>query len=165
MLGAIPAGSRFVLLDLGLTPVALTRDSIGLPFNWRYGPARRDIAHPSYASAVHAFVGLGLRPLSPVHVRGRRLGGDLVLSWIRRTRVGGDAWLASDVPLAEEAESYEVDVLSGSTVVRTLASSAPGVTYAAAEQAADFGTPPASVTVRVHQIGALGRGSPRETVV
>jgi len=166
MLATVPPGARFVLLDAALTPVPLTRDEIGLPFNWRFGPAGRDPSHPDFTAAAHAFAGAGLRPLSPVHVRGARSGGDLSISWIRRTRLGGDSWLAAEVPLAEDSERYEVDILSGATVVRTLAATTPSVIYTAADQIADFGALPASVSVRVYQLSAfLGRGSPRDAVV
>ena len=162
---SLPAGARFVLLDEAVEVVSLSRNQIGLAFDWRYGPANRDLGDASYSSATHAFSGVGLRPLSPVHIRGRRSGGDLALTWVRRTRIGGDSWVATEVPLAEESERYEIDILSGVTVVRTLASAAPSATYTAAQQTADFGAPQAALTIRVFQLGALGRGTRREAVV
>jgi hypothetical protein len=51
---------------------------------------------------------------------------------VRRTRMGGDSWDAVEVPLAEEAERYEVDILDGTTVKRTLATISPSATYTAA---------------------------------
>ena len=69
------------------------------------------------------------------------VSGDVNLSWIRRTRLGGDAWL-SEVPLGEETEAYDVQVLSGSTVLRTTRVAAPMLLYTAAQQSADFGSPP-----------------------
>ena len=162
----VPAGAPFVLLDGGLGLVPLTRDDIGLMLNWRYGPADLDLGDAAYRSATHAFRGEGFRPLSPVHIRGVRAGGDLVLSWVRRTRLGGDSWTAAEVPLAEDAERYEVDVLSGSDVVRVLAVSEPHATYTAVQQIADFGAPQASLHVRVAQVSAtFGRGSSRDAVV
>ena len=158
----LPEGATFVLLA-GLSPVSLAPGEIGLPLLWRYGPANRDIADRSYAGATHAFVGRGLKPLSPVHVRGARSGGgDLALRWIRRTRMGGDGWETSEVPLAEDAEAYEVDILDGATVKRTIATTAPQCAYAAAEQIDDFGSPQAAVDVAVYQVSSTyGRGSPK----
>jgi hypothetical protein len=144
----------------------MTADEIGLPYRWRYGAGNRDIAGSSYAEATHAYTGVGLRPLSPVHVRGRRNGGDLTISWIRRTRVDGDSWDGIEVPLGEEAEAYEVDILDGSVVKRTLASVVPTLTYSAAQQTADFGAPQANVAVRVYQLSpSRGRGAGRLAVV
>jgi hypothetical protein len=138
MLPSLAAGARFVLIDAALTPVDMSSADIGLPFNWRFGPASRNLGDATYATASHTFTGAGLRPLSPVHVRGSRASGDLTITWVRRTRIGGDSWGAPEVPLAEENESYEVDILDGSTVVRTLAASTPSVVYTAAEQTIDF---------------------------
>jgi hypothetical protein len=47
--------------------------------------------------------------------------GGLASTWIRRTRLGGE-WQGATgtVPLAETTEAYEVDILNGSEVVRTL---------------------------------------------
>ena len=164
--GSVPAGAPFVLLDRALTRIALGPDHLALPFNWRYGPAGRDLAHASFGRAVHAFAGIGRRPLSPVHVRGRRHNGDLIITWVRRTRIGGDGWAQSEVPLGETREGYEVDIVDGDRVVRTLASDTPEATYRAADQAADFGAVPAAVTCRVVQLSPTwGRGSVRQATV
>ncbi len=115
---------------------------------------------------THAFAGEGLEPLSPVHVRGARSSGDLAISWVRRTRIGGDSWDSIDVPLSEAEERYEIDILDGSDVVRTLPATSPGATYTAAEQTADFGAPQSSVSLRLYQLSATrGRGTPRDAVV
>ena len=162
----LAAGARFVLLDGAVTAVDMTPADIGLGYTWRCGPAGRDLGHPSYLETTHAFAGLGLKPLSPAHVRGIRSGGDLAISWVRRTRSGGDSWDAVEVPLAEETERYEVDILDGATVKRTLASTAPSATYTAAEQSVDFGAPQSSIALRVHQLSTVfGRGTAREATL
>ena len=70
------------------------------------------------------------------------------------------------MPLGEESESYEIDVVDGSTVKRTLSASSPSVTYASAAQIADFGSAQPSVSVKVYQTnGVFGRGSPRAAIV
>jgi hypothetical protein len=163
---AVGAGANFVVLNAAVVRLDLAAAEIRLPYNWRIGPASRDIGDASYVAAAHTFQGLGLKPLSPVHVRGARAGGDVLVSWMRRTRIGGDSWEAPEVPLAEDAESYEVDVLDGETVLRTLVSATPAVTYTAAQQAADFGSEQPGYDIRVYQMSATyGRGSPREAAV
>jgi hypothetical protein len=101
-------------------------------------------------------------PWAPVHVAGVRNGaGDLAISWVRRTRIGGVWTDGSDIPLNEESERYEVDVLNSSIVVRTIAVTSPAANYTAGQQTADFGTPQSSVAVRVYQLSAtVGRGWP-----
>jgi hypothetical protein len=167
MRAPLSAGAPFVLLGGEVARVNLAAGEIGLPLLWRYGPASRDIADRSYAAATHAFAGRGLRPLSPAHVRAARAGGgDVTLSWKRRTRIGGDSWDAAEVPLAEDAERYEVDILDGAAVVRTIASATPTCLYGAADQIADFGSEQSSLAVAVYQMSAAyGRGTPKLAVV
>jgi hypothetical protein len=122
----------------------------------------RPLGDPAYLEAHHAFTGRGLEPLSPVHLEGTRSGDDLALSWVRRTRIGGDSWEAAEVPLGEDFERYEIDVLDGAAVKRTILSDIPSALYTAAEQTADFGAPQSSVSLRVYQMSAVaGRGTPR----
>jgi hypothetical protein len=159
MRSPLAAGARFVLLTSAVAVINLTLDEIRLPFNWRFGPASRDIGDASYATQAHAFAGRGLRPLAPVHVHGRRTGGDLEISWIRRTRTGGDSWDAAEVPLGEDSERYEVDVLDGGSIVRTLTATAATVSYSASQQIEDFGAVQGAVSVKVYQLGTVyGRG-------
>ena len=159
-------GARFVLLGAGTTRLDLAAGDVGLPYTWRVGPASRDLGSDRYVEMVHAFAGLGQRPLSPVFVRGFRTGGDLALSWKRRTRMGGDNWSDGEVPLSEVSEAYEVDILSGTVVKRTIASLTPAALYTSAQQVTDFGSPQAAVSVRVYQLSeAWGRGSPRAATI
>ena len=162
----LAAGAAFVILNGAVAAVPLSIDEIRLPYNWRYGPSSRDLGDPTYAGRAYAFAGAGLRPLAPVHVRGVRTSGDLTISWIRRTRIGGDGWDAAEVPLAEDSERYEVDILSGATLKRTIASAAPSALYTSAQQVADFGAAQALVFVKVYQLGAVyGRGSAASATV
>ncbi len=164
----LPAGARFVLLDAAVTQLDMRSDDVGLTYNWKYGPASCDIGHAAYTSKPgFAFCGVGLRPLSPCYIRGSFDGsGDLLLSWKRRTREGGDSWQGIEVPLAEETEAYEVDIMDGGIVKRTFTASSPTTTYTAAQQTADFGAPRSTYAVRVYQMSAsYGRGTAREAVV
>jgi GTA TIM-barrel-like domain/Putative phage tail protein len=159
-------GARFILLDGALARIDMTEDEVGLAFNWRCGPASRDLGSPNYVQLAHTFRGEGLKPLSPVHVRGIRTGDDLNLTWLRRTRIGGDSWDTVDVPLGETQERYEIDILDGTTVKRILAATQPSATYTAADQTADFGAPQSSVSLRIYQLSATrGRGTPRAALV
>jgi hypothetical protein len=100
-----------------------------------------------------------------VHLRATRAAEGVTLTWIRRTRVNGDSW-SGEVPLGEQSEAYEVDILDGMDVVRTLSASQPSVLYAAADELADFGAPQSSLSVRVVQLSAtVGRGFAAEAVL
>ena len=153
-------GARFVILDDALTPVELTPDQIGLDYSWKVGPAPYDLGHRSYRSYQKSFAGLGLKPFAPAHLRAvLDAGGDIVISWIRRTRSGGDSWESIEVPLFEDSEAYEVDILDGGNVVRTLASASNSILYSNAQQITDFGQLQTALDIAVYQMSArTGRG-------
>ncbi len=126
------------------------------------GRGGKPLSDPAYQSAVLQFRGIGLRPLSPVHPAARWSGGGLALAWTRRTRIGGDSWDQAEVPLAEEGEAYDVEILDGAgDVVRTLTASSPSLLYAAAQIAADFPLGlPSPFRFRIYQRSAIfGRGA------
>lgn len=165
----VAAGARFVLLNGAVRETGLTAEQRGLALNWRYGPASRTIDDFTYQTAVVTARGVGLRPLSVAHVRLSRnyASNDLSLSWVRRTRIGGDSWEQSEVPLAEDSERYEVEILSGAVVKRIFSTTAPSLVYTSAQQIEDFGVAPAlPLSVAIYQISTVfGRGSAREEVL
>ena len=69
------------------------------------------------------------------------------------------------MPLGEELEAYEIEILDGATVKRVLSTSTTSALYTTAQQTADWGAPLApgeSLTVRIYQLSALvGQGSPK----
>ncbi len=135
---AWPAGSYIVRLDGTPQQIELSESQLGQPRNYRIGPASRPVDDFAYRHAIIAFDGIGLRPLSPVHLRlTGDAGSERTLSWIRRTRVGGDRWETPDVPLGEETETYIVRVMQGGEILREEAVQAPEWVYSAAAQAAD----------------------------
>lgn len=111
--------------------------------------------------------GNGLKPYAPCHIKGVRDGNNnLTISWIRRTRRGGELVDFKDVDLSEITEAYEVDILNGGTVIRTLATTVATATYTVAQQIQDFGSAQPSVSVRIHQLSAyVGRGYGGEATV
>ena len=85
---------------------------------------------------------------------------NLRLSWIRRTRQGGDSW-EGDVPLSEQSERYRLSIYDGASIVRTVETTAPEYLYSAADITADFGASPptTSLTFAVAQISdVVGEG-------
>jgi len=160
MRGPVAAGARVVLLDRAPVQLALRQDERLLPFNYLYGPQGRPVSDPAWRQATLAFAGVGLRPLSPVHLDARWQDGDLVLTWVRRTRIGGDSWDQTDVPLAEETEEYEVAI--GARVATV---SEPRLVYTAAEIAEDGGVA-APLRFSVAQLSTTyGRGAAAEAEV
>ena len=151
-----PEGSILVRLDGVPQQIDLADAQRGQARHYRIGPGGRSVDDPVFGHAVLAFDGLGLRPYAPVHLRLTETGGDMSVTWIRRTRIGGDRWDTPEVPLAEENERYLLRVLRGSVVLREVMTDAPAWIYPAALRAADG--PDAGKRIEVAQISA-GFGS------
>lgn len=163
MRSPLPAGAPVVLLDRAIVQLETTLAERGQARFYRWGPPGIDVSDPAWQQTIFTARAVGLIPWSPVHVRGtRNAAGDLAITWVRRTRFGGVWADGTDVPLNEESERYEVDILDGAGAVkRTIAVTTPAAAYTAAEQTADFGAPQAAITIKVYQLSAaVGRGRP-----
>ncbi|MEL7088937.1 MAG: L-serine ammonia-lyase, iron-sulfur-dependent, subunit alpha, partial [Planctomycetota bacterium] len=135
---------------MGGTPqqIDLPASARGLARTYRIGPADEPLDDTTFQEETLAFEGIGLRPLSPCHLRARRLeNADLSVSWIRRTRVDGDSWASVEVPLGEGSEAYLVRVVGPSGVLRESLVAAPAWDYSAAQQAADGAGAPYHIEV------------------
>ncbi len=152
-IGPCSAGNRVLLLD-GPTTV------LPVPGAWLGAEvALRSFAGPADAAGQVAEVTIGLDPvlpLAPVHVAAvREAGGDITLSWVRRSRADTDSWAPDDAPLDAAPEGYRVTIYNAGVPVRVSEAGSPALTYTAAQQTADFGAPPASFDFTVAQISPL----------
>lgn len=158
MAAPLPAGAAFVLLDEHVATIASGLDALERTLQLRVVAAGRDHGDPTALALTATPQATALKPLAPVHVKAARGGGGVTFSWIRRTRTDGDSWVG-EVPLGEDGEQYAVDILSGTSVVRTLTATVPTALYAAADEIADFGAAQTNLHVRVMQASAtVGRG-------
>jgi hypothetical protein len=148
----------------GNRPAALPSSEVGN--TWRYigrgFPTRRQLA---VDVPVNAY---SLYPFSPCRLKAHPSGvsNDLTVSWTRRDRLNYN-FVSLGAPLSETTELYDLEILSGSTVVRTVNGLVtPTYNYTTAQQTTDGFSPPlATLKFRVYQRGELGRGFPRlETV-
>jgi hypothetical protein len=164
------AGARVVALDDSLAPLPIAEADLGIPWNWRVGPASRPVSDETYVAQTFTPAGVGLRPFSVAHVeqpwRTPRMPGDLTIRWTRRSRaLSADSWGAVEVPMAEELEAYEVVILDGVTVKRVLSTTTTSAVYTGAQQTADWGAPLGpgdTLDIRIFQLSALaGRGAPK----
>ncbi len=133
-----PTGSEVVLLDRAPVQIDLALSSRGLARYYRVGVAGRGYADPTVVTRIEAFDGIGLRPYPVAHIKAvRTLANALDLSWIRRTRIDGDSWQSSEVPLGEDSEIYQVRVRSGATILSEAFATSSSWSYSAAQQAID----------------------------
>lgn len=162
-MGPAAAGNRVVVLDGNVAVLPVEPDWLGGELVLRAFAGR----HDATGTAFSATLGLGpVLALPPVHLRAvRGAGGDIALSWVRRSRADAGAWAAMEVPLEHVPEAYRVTIFDGGTAVRSFEVAAPAATYTAAAQAADFGTLPAAFDFTVAQLspvfgtGHAGSGS------
>jgi len=168
MANPVQAGARVVVLDAAMASLPIAEADLGLPWSWRIGPASRPVSDETYVAQAFTPVGVGLRPFSVAHVeqpwRKPRIPGDLTIRWARRSRaLAADSWGAVEVPLIEEVEAYEVEILDGATVKRVLNATTTSAIYTAAQQTTDWGgllAPGDTLDIRIFQISALiGRGA------
>ncbi|SFC01257.1 baseplate multidomain protein megatron [Tropicimonas isoalkanivorans] len=165
-----PAGARVVVLDDSLATLPIAEANLGIPWNWRIGPASRSVSDETYVAQSFTPQGVGVRPFSVAHVqqpwRKPRTPGDLTIRWTRRSRaLAADNWGGLEVPLGEELEAYEVEILDGATVKRVLSTATTSAVYTVAQQTADWGTPLGpgdTLDIRIFQLSALvARGAPK----
>lgn len=143
--GSHEAGETFALLDpAAVLPVAVPAGAVGAE------AVRAAVGIGDEAAGVRAssiLTGESLRPPPPVHLVARRLaGGDVSVSWTRRSRLGWTWQSGSDTPLAEEREAYVITFASDAAT-RTFTVAAPSLLYSAAEQAADGLARPLTICV------------------
>ncbi|MBL4618661.1 MAG: glycoside hydrolase/phage tail family protein, partial [Marinicaulis sp.] len=152
--------ARFVLMTPSVTQTAFPVDLRGLPFAWQAGPEKDIPDTENFTKRTLTMEARGLKPLSPVHLRASKEASDIRLSWIRRTRAGGDSW-EGEIPISEALERYRVTVFNGAVELHEIETTTPDYLYSAADILADFGGggPGASLTFSVAQISdAVGEG-------
>jgi hypothetical protein len=165
---AIPghgAGDRVVLLTAAsMNTIGATLAEVGAARQFRAATSGKSVADA--AAQEITLAANTIRPLSPVSIAASRDAGDLTITWIRRARLNAE-WVDNiDVPLDEPTESYEIDILDGTTVVRTLTATTTTAEYTAAQQTTDFGSPQAAVDVEIYQMSSrVGRGHAGEATV
>ncbi len=169
-MGLHAVGDALILLDTtDVAAIAMDSGSIGLSYLYRGVTVDRDIS--TDANRAFAYQGVNLTPLAPIALTGNRdpSSNDWSLTWIRRTRDGGEWRDYVDASLGEATESYAIDVYADGTyaaVKRTITVNAPSCAYASADQISDFGANQATLYLKLFQISAtVGRGYPLTTSI
>ncbi len=156
-----PAGSQVVLMTPAVAQIDLSPAARGLERTWRIGAADRGFDDPDVVERRLAFDGIGLRPYAVAHLRAQSVAAGTRLHWVRRTRIDGDSWVSTEVPLGEEREAYLLRVRRGAEVLREVEVTVPDWTYPSALRAADG---PAPVTVEVAKLSARFGAGPFRAV-
>lgn len=158
------AGSRVVMLSVEQLQVTdmdlLTLDTT---LYWKAATFSTSVADANSQSFQDT--GRSLMPYAPVNLHAIPAGSPptgIEIHAKRRARIGAAEWFdgeTDDLPLAEDFERYEMDVYSGTSIIRTITSDSLPVVYENADIITDFGLIPVSVKVALYQIShQVGRG-------
>ena len=91
-------GDRFVLISPALYTTAIANNLIGRELYYKGVSVGNSLATTD--EEAFTYTGRNLKPFSPVHVSGsRNSGGDLTISWIRRSRVDSEWRDGVGIPL------------------------------------------------------------------
>jgi hypothetical protein len=153
-------GDYFVLLDDADNAfIGMAIQSIGVESLYRGVTSGASVDDAD--DVLFTYNGVNLETLSPVSAQAFRDGSsNLTATFYRRSRLGNTWWNTGvQSPIGETTESYEIDVMNGSTVVRTISVTSPAFSYSAANQTTDFGSPQSSIVFRIYQLSeVVGRG-------
>lgn len=98
---------------------------------------------------------VGLKPLAPAHLRVREDGqGGYEVSWIRRSRIGGDDFEAPEIPLGEMSERYHVTLIGPSNSRETWETTSSKFHVTAKKLMPHAGA--SSLQLQVSQVGSSG---------
>ena len=159
-------GDIFVFIsDADMAFIGADVNSIGASRDYRGVTTGRDI--DSASTKPFTYNAVNLKPLSPVQLSGALNVNDWDLAWVRRSRFSTSWWTTGVArPLGETTESWEIDIMNGAVVVRTLTAVTNAVTYTSADQVTDFGSNQTALTFRVYQLSTtVGRGYVAEVTV
>jgi hypothetical protein len=154
-IGPVSAGRRVLVLDnrVATLPVETHWMGEGRPLRMAAGDAEGEVV------TVALEPGPAL-PLSPVHpLAEREASGAIALRWTRRSRADADGWGVAEPALEHVPEAWQVQVLAGSTQVRTITVASPSASYGLSDQTADFGGAAPAFAFSVRQVSpVLGLG-------
>lgn len=157
-------GDFFALLNSELLQV-FPNELSDIGNQYIYKPVGEGQSIPEALSSFGSLSGADLLPYEPAQLSVLNdvpLNQRWIISWVRRTRVGGE-WLDFvDVPLSEDTEEYDLEIYeTGGALVRTVSGlTSPQYLYSLLVAQADFGgTVPATWDLKVYQVSAqVGRG-------
>lgn len=163
----LAAGDYFVLLQPG-HHVRFSGEAAKLGEDIFYKAASDAFPITAVPTESHTLVGRAEMPFPATNLTASIVGSDIALGWDWRSRLNPIGILTGpdDTVHGEASLSFEIDIMDGSTVKRTLTATTNAKTYLAADITTDFGSMPASLKFRVYQISALvGRGYVAEATI
>ena len=122
--------------------------------DYRYGPDLYDTSSGFYQNGTYTGKATGQIPYPVTDIQFSVDGSNVTISWKRQTRFGGGEFDEATVPLNEDSELYQIDLLDSSDVLlSTVEISSPTYVYTGA---------PILFKARIYQMSSsVGRGRPQ----
>jgi len=152
------SGAAVVFLDDSLVELGPMQAEYGLPLLWRAGAGSAVPSGPFVTEVTHTLTGRAERAWRPVHPRVRSTDAGLALSWIPRTRVGGDRWDGEAVPV--DPLRFRLRILDGDAERRAVEVAGMEWLYPDADRAEDFPGGCQAARFAVSQVSIHGIGGP-----
>lgn len=156
-----------VLLDANRIPfVGMAEDRLFVQGTYR--GITRGATVDSGLDVPFTYNGNNFKCLAPVYINGGidAATKDWTVTWLRRTRVGGEWRDYVDAPLSEASESYEAEIWNSTftQLKRTFTGlTSATFTWTAAQQITDFLVEQQTIYVKIFQISdKVGRGYPAQ---
>ena len=164
MINGHAPGEKFVRLTGALNRVPTTKAELNSNDSFQAVSINSTIAPTGFSFTD---TGNSCKPYTvKVYEKFRNVDGDVSIAWWPRVRQGGQ-WLSGadvTIPAKDMPETYSVDVLRSDkvTVVNTftiVGALGGSLTYTAAQQTTDFGSPHGAINFAIYQISTVvGRG-------
>ena len=153
----VPAGQPVVFLDrTAIQVLDINEERKFDSIDWDYGPNVYPTGSPFFQSVNHTGKAVGQLPYPIADIQFFKVNAtDVRIEWKRQTRFGGEGYESPEVPLNEDSEAYEIDLLDASDVLQmTVSTTSPSYVYTSA---------PSVFKARIYQISAsVGRGRPAQ---
>jgi hypothetical protein len=164
MTGVHLSGDTFVLLR-DLSQLTLFNHVYGSTLFSKTMSGGQDDSSVQYRDV--AYSGVNYKPYSCCNATASRNGsGDITVEWMYRARYDNGWEDGGDVAISDFPEAYDIDVMDGATVVRTIDAGSTTFTYLGSAQTTDFGSLQPSITFRIYQLSAeVGRGTVYEVTL
>jgi hypothetical protein len=144
-------GDKFVLLDNSILKGVTNLNLIGRDIN--YKPVTIGSTLAATESVILKYAGRNLKPFAPVHLKVTEEENDNInISWIRRARYNNGWNDFTEIPIGEESEKYQIDIIHENSVIETLETTTPVANYQNTQKLKNL-------TFIIYQMSAIvGRG-------
>lgn len=118
-------GERFALLTTGSTRRVISpKADVGLTRQWKAVTVGDTLDEATASNFPN--MGVALLPYSPLqgYNSGKQPNGDFLVSWVRRTRVGGEWANLVEVSLGETTEAYDICFMGAEHVITSVSKEA-----------------------------------------